>query len=309
MQSTTSTTLDFTAQHLTGAHIREMEKFNKYDKKNLEAHFDSVADNYEGIYKRAGYPDPQKCTDVVSNYVKNNKRLVKEDVEICDFACGTGLVGQCLKNAGFQRIYGIDVSTKMIEQARKKECYKAFNQLELGQEEFQQTFPPLWKNRFDVVTCAGLIDNNHMDEKIFQQMLLALKNGGLMIFTAQYSFLGKYWYDDKLDTLEKLGRMRPVSVDEYFAFGDLAQPCGKFAKTPCKMFVYQKTEADSVMAYKRTSSLTQEQIKELMNQAIRNKMKEKFAAKFCFQKKSTTSIASGSTQDSVKQMKPFNFAA
>jgi len=29
-------------------------------------------------------------------------------------------------------------------------------------------------------------------------MLLALKNGGVMVFAARYSFLGDYWYVDKL---------------------------------------------------------------------------------------------------------------
>ena len=50
--------LDFNVAKLTGDHIKVMEKFAKYDKDEVEAHFDEVAENYEGAYLRAGYPDP-----------------------------------------------------------------------------------------------------------------------------------------------------------------------------------------------------------------------------------------------------------
>ena len=43
-----------------------MEKFNKYNKDRLVEHFDDCAINYEDIYLRAGYPDPQKCSQMVT---------------------------------------------------------------------------------------------------------------------------------------------------------------------------------------------------------------------------------------------------
>jgi len=49
-----------------------------------------------------------------------------------------------------------------------------------------------------------------MDEKVFEQMLLALKNGGMMVFAARYSYIGEYWYSEKLAELEKLGRIKAV---------------------------------------------------------------------------------------------------
>lgn len=52
-----------------------------------------------------------------------------------------------------------------------------------------------------------------MDEKIFEQMLLSLKPGGLIVFTAKYSFLGKYLYENKLEELEKFERMKFIKSD------------------------------------------------------------------------------------------------
>jgi len=38
-------------------------------------------------------------------------------------------------------------------------------------------------------------------------MLFSLKNGGYMIFSAQYSYIGNFEYDETLLQLEKAGRI------------------------------------------------------------------------------------------------------
>jgi len=57
--------LDWNTERLTRAHVAEMEKFNKFDQTKVSKHYDEVAANYEGIYLRAGYPDPKKVQEVV----------------------------------------------------------------------------------------------------------------------------------------------------------------------------------------------------------------------------------------------------
>ena len=59
--------LDFTGE-LTPAHIKEMDKYNKFNKSQVEEHYDDIALNYEAIYQRTGYPDPKKCQSMVSKY-------------------------------------------------------------------------------------------------------------------------------------------------------------------------------------------------------------------------------------------------
>lgn len=82
-------------------------------------------------------------------------------------------------------------------------------------------------------------------------MLLGLKNGGMMIFAARYSYIGDFWYTDVLSQLEKLGRLKAVKSDTFFKYDQLPEAYGKFAKTPVKVFAYVKTEEDSVLAYSR----------------------------------------------------------
>jgi hypothetical protein len=41
---------------------------------------------------------------------------------------------------------------------------------------------------------------------IFEELLLATKKGGIIVFAARYSYVGEYWYDEVLNAMEKEGR-------------------------------------------------------------------------------------------------------
>ena len=43
-------------------------KFNKLEKCKAAEHFDNAANNYEGVYLRAGYPDPWKVAQFVDQF-------------------------------------------------------------------------------------------------------------------------------------------------------------------------------------------------------------------------------------------------
>ena len=68
------------------------------------------------------------------------------------------------------------------------------------------------------------------------------------MFSARFSYLGDFWYVDKLAELEKAGRLRFIEAESYFKYDQLELGVGRFSKTPVKVFVYQKTEADTVLS-------------------------------------------------------------
>jgi predicted TPR repeat methyltransferase len=197
MQDITDFLVDFSSGPIGKHHITVMDKFSKFDEDKLEEHYDEVALNYDGVYLRAGYPDPKKVAEYVGKQTQNKK------AKIVDFGCGTGLIGKYLAEGGFEEITGLDASKGMLGQAKQKECYKRLEQLKLGQQDFVNTFPSEHRNKYDFVVAAGLINNNYLDEKIFNQMLIACKNHGFIVFAARYSYLGDYWYSTVLMNLEK----------------------------------------------------------------------------------------------------------
>ena len=77
-------------------------------------------------------------------------------------------------------------------------------------------------------------------------MLFSLKNGGYLVFSSQFSYLGNFEYNESLALLEKAGRIQFVEDKTFNRYEKLDGVVGKFTRTPTKIYVYKKTEGDSV---------------------------------------------------------------
>ena len=75
--------------------------------------FDNFADNYELVLEKINYSLPRRIRELAGD-VKGT---------IVDLGCGSGLIGQALKNAQNQ-IIGVDVSRNMLHLAAQKGVYK-----------------------------------------------------------------------------------------------------------------------------------------------------------------------------------------
>ena len=95
-----------------------------------------------------------------------------EYVRVIDFGCGTGLVGESLRQKGLKDITGVDCSSSMLYEADKKQVYSDLEQSLLGGKDFLSSLSNAHKQAYDFVTAGGLIDNNDEDELLFDQMLL-----------------------------------------------------------------------------------------------------------------------------------------
>ena len=221
-----------------------MERCNKYKKEDVRRHFDYIASNYEGLYNRAGWPDPKQVADMVKDICKGKNPA---DVNIIDFGCGTGLIGKELAVHGFTKITGIDISPGMLEIASEKGVYTALEEVSLGDPD---NFPAHFKNKFDVVVCAGLINNNHLDYRLFEEMIYATKKGGHAVFAARFSYMGSFWYNEVLVEMETERRFKLVKSAEFFKYDNLIESVGRFAKTPCKVFAYQNL-CDEINGWKK----------------------------------------------------------
>ena len=114
-----------------------------------------------------------------------------------------------------------------------------------------------------------------MDEKVFEQMLLCLKPSGLIVFAATFSYLGKYFYETKLEELQNFGRLKFLKSDSFFKYDQLDMSVGKFRKTPVKVYAYQKTENDSVLGSRRQKSMKADEIKAIMSKGVMAMMQKK----------------------------------
>lgn len=74
-------------------------------------------------------------------------------------------------------------------------------------------------------------------------MLMSVKKGGYAVFAARFSYMGHYWYDQVVKDMHESGRWNLLATETFFKYDQLEEvSIGRFSKTPCKVFVFQKTQ-------------------------------------------------------------------
>ena len=120
-----------------------------------------------------------------------------ENPVMLDVACGTGLTGQALKEAGFPMFDGIDASSEMIKKADEKEIYRNL-QVGLISETYKLSYGD---NTYDGVICISGIGRNHiMIEHALRDFIKVIKPGGFAVYTVND-------FSDERNFLEEHGKV------------------------------------------------------------------------------------------------------
>lgn len=125
----------------------------------------------------------------------------------------------------------------MLEKARVKDSYSELDELFLG---LPDTFPAKYHGRFDAITASGILAEGHLDSKVFDEMLMALKTGGHAIFATRTMYLTKYNYIEKINQLVETGKWRLVKEITFDRYDKLEEAVGRFSKVEAKAFAYVK---------------------------------------------------------------------
>lgn len=210
-----------------------MKKHGNFSQDKIAEHYDDLSSHYEEIYLRAGWHDPLKCAELTKECIGDSA----EAAFVLDMGCGTGLVGQYLQERGFKNVVGVDASAGMIEKARAKGAYSELHELFLGRPD---TFPEQFHGKFDAITASGILAEGHLDNKVFDEMLMALKTGGYAIFATRTMYLTKYNYIEKINQLVNDGKWKLVQEVTFDRYDKLEEAVGRFSKVEAKAFAYQK---------------------------------------------------------------------
>ena len=210
-----------------------MLSHGNFKQENISEHYDELSNHYEDIYLMVGYHDPLKCAELAKEVFGDQA----EEKQIFDMGCGTGLVGQYLKERGFKHIVGVDASKGMLEKAKEKASYSELKELFLG---LPDTFPDEYRNRFDAITAAGILAEGHLDNKVFDEMILALKTGGYAIFATRTMYLEQYSYAQGIKKLEDEGKWKQVKEIKFWRYDQAQETVGRFQKVEITGYIYQK---------------------------------------------------------------------
>ena len=162
--------------------------------------FDSQASQYDkginGKHARQAYPI---IMDVLKEF---------EPKTILDLGCGTAaLLEMVLKIKSIDTAYGVDLSEKMLEQARSKQIKAVLVQ---GDSEYL----PFEENFFDVVYCNDSFHHYPNPREVLKEVKRVLKQSGKFILCDPYQQPGALWITNFILRLTNTGNVKLYSKKE-----------------------------------------------------------------------------------------------
>ena len=178
-----------------------------------EEHYDLWAKQYEKeLLEDYGY-----CAHIIGSKAFSTNEL-RKSCNIIDIGCGTGLVGESLKSSGFLNISGLDVSSKMIAIAKKKQIYKEFYQKKIENLEGVILKP------FEALICVGSFGLGHIGpESLVLLVKLVEKNSLIIIFMNAEPFNLEN-YMDYIEDLNKKNLINIVDIQDHNYMTKLDRP-------------------------------------------------------------------------------------
>jgi SAM-dependent methyltransferase len=137
----------------------------------LRRHYDEWAESYDGELAAAEYRTPERCAAALARH------LADRAAPVLDFACGTGLSGEALGAAGFTCIDGTDVSSGMMEQARRKGIYRKLWQCAPDER------LAVRERGYAGIVAAGAISPGAAPARCVDDALDSLAAGGLFVLS------------------------------------------------------------------------------------------------------------------------------
>lgn len=164
--------------------LLELKKVSRIPAHAVKALFDDYSSYYDAAMLEAlSYRGPQHLRDLLVRVWPS----AAAPLDILDVGCGTGLGGEAFKDlTEGGRLDGIDLSDKMIDEARKRGIYTDFIA-----DDFESALAGLDRNYDLAIGADALIYSGDLGPT-FTGVLRRLKPGGLFLFTLE-KMIGDDW--------------------------------------------------------------------------------------------------------------------
>jgi SAM-dependent methyltransferase len=174
--------------------------YESKDTQELSGRYDDWAESYdEDLERHFDYRGPRIVVDAVETRVPTDGRVL-------DAGVGTGLVGIELHGRGYRNIVGIDLSTGMLDEARKKSVYSELRQMVLGEP---LDFPD---DEFDATVSVGTFTLGHAPASGFRELVRVTRGGGAIVFTLHVDAYEQHGFKQEFDQLEADGKWSHVET-------------------------------------------------------------------------------------------------
>ena len=153
--------------------------------------YDNWSTSYEKTLSKWNYQAPLKSSLIL----KSHLNIVPKT--ILDLACGTGLFGiEVLKLFPNSKIDGMDISKKILIQAKKKNLYN-----NLYCSNFDKKI--IVNKKYDLISCIGAMTYTKKPLELLLSIHKVSKKKGFFIFTHRVDLWKKEKYSDIIKSLNK----------------------------------------------------------------------------------------------------------
>lgn len=147
--------------------------------------YDEWANTYdEDLLNDLGYVAHSEVGSIFTELVTDTSTA------ILDVACGTGLVGQFLRQRGYERIDGVDFSEGMLDLVRSRHIYQ-----KTWQHDF--TRPANIDNLYQALICVGLFSYDVLSISDMHNVVNCVEPGGLCVISVN----GAAWTELEFEPL------------------------------------------------------------------------------------------------------------
>ncbi len=168
----------------------------------MRRYYDDWADSYDSDLEQNDYRTPARCAQALARFVPDRS------APVLDFACGTGISGEAMAEAGFTVIDGTDISDGMLHKARSKGAYRelwlcdADRPLDLGGRDYA------------AIVAVGAIGAGAAPVENIDAAIAGLARGGVFIVSLNDHTLQDPDYEARINAAAKDGRIEILQAED-----------------------------------------------------------------------------------------------
>lgn len=176
--------------------------YSTEDGESMRRYYDDWADSYDADLRANDYRTPGRCAQALAAH------LADKSAPILDFACGTGISGVALKEAGFTTIDGTDISEGMLAKARAKGAYRDLYCAEA------EAVLDAGGRRYEAVVAVGAIGAGAAPAENIDAAIEALAPGGIFVVSLNDHTLDDDQFEARLTRAVTEGRVEKLLAED-----------------------------------------------------------------------------------------------
>lgn len=168
--------------------------------------YDGWASRYDDDLAAWGYDAPLLAARLLAQAAPGTR---SSNRPVLDVGCGTGLVGRALRDVGFERLTGVDLSADSLAKAAETGRYGALHQVD-----FQNLPTAFADSSFAALVCVGVMTYLPDTRQVLTEFCRLVEPNGTVIFTQREDLWVERACNTVLEALEATGTAEVVEVSD-----------------------------------------------------------------------------------------------